>query len=170
MTLLNGVPVRDLFGPLDHKHIELPTVELSRNDAIAGKYAEFMVCAYLTKLGYRVLHIDTIGYDILLEYEGRNFKIDVKITNSSYIGKRKETVYWHVGKHNRIQGKTVERRKAMPYDCDIFALFYLGLDAVGYVPVTKPTKEIAIPISQLRSDPQGELSLKAALAAKLGAR
>jgi hypothetical protein len=67
---------RDLFGLEileDEEDIDAEVVKPWRQ----SRYAEFMVCSFLTKMGHHAIHVDTHGFDIVLDYEGSSYRIDV---------------------------------------------------------------------------------------------
>jgi hypothetical protein len=166
----NGFGVPDLFGYVPPPSpIDIPVKQSQSQSTLTGRVAEFMVCAYLTELGYEVVHIDTIGYDVILHCPGHSFKIDVKSTTHVHIGPRKQTVFCYLKKAYWLEGRASRtRRKLLPSDCDLVAIYYTPLKAVAYVPIIGPTKNVNIPLAQFRSDPLGETSLLAAIEKKVG--
>ena len=166
----NGVPMRDLFGIVPHKTPETITPRSRQSEStLQGRYAEFMVCAYLTKLSYDVLHIDTQGYDLLLNCGGHNLRLDVKSTNRERHGTRTDIAVWSVAKGHWTGTNALKKRRPLTVDdCDILALFFTPWDSVAFLPVTKTFADLVrVPLSQLRSDPCGERSLKWAIDMKL---
>lgn len=133
--------VRDLFG----KAVDEPFVfkTTGQSDAtIKGRYAEFMVCAYLTRLGHNVIHVDTTGFDLILEYDGHSYRLDVKSTSRARIGTLKQSVLWHTKKAHWRIGETEKRRRPInPDDCDMLALFHNVFETVVYYPVIKPQRQ-----------------------------
>lgn len=168
--------VRDLFGePTKQADTRIAAKAQQSESTLLGRYAEFMVCAYLSRLGHTVHHVDAAGFDLILEYENASYRIDVKSTSHTYIGPRKEMAFWNVHKNYRIelgtehgteQGKRRNRRMLLPDDCDMLALFHNSFSTVVYYPVTKPLKQVRLPLSQVRNTDYGEASLKAAVIAK----
>jgi len=160
--------VRDLFGePTKQVDTRIAAKAQQSESTLLGRYAEFMVCAYLSKLGHTVHHVDAAGFDLILEYENVSYRIDVKSTSHTYIGPRKEMAFWNLHKNYRIeQGERRTRRMLLPNDCDMLALFHNSFSTVVYYPVTKPLKQVRLPLSQVRNSDYGEASLKAAVIAK----
>jgi hypothetical protein len=159
--------VRNLFGEATDE--PLPVVRRQSGSTIQGRYAEFMVCAYLARLGHNVIHVDATGFDLILEYEARSYRLDVKSTSGAYMGLRKQSVLWHLKKSHWIQGETAKRQRPMtPDDCDIVALFHTVFDTVVYYPITKPLNKVYLPLSQVRNSDYGAASLAAAVIAKTG--
>jgi hypothetical protein len=131
-----------------------------------GRFAEFMVCAYLTKLGHNVIHVDANGFDLIVEYQGASYRVDVKSTMNVYIGKRKELVIWKVGKGYWAGGETQKRtRPVSPLDCDMLALFHSVFETVVFIPVVEQVQEIRLPLSQVRNSDLGAGSFVASIAA-----
>jgi hypothetical protein len=163
MMKANGTPIPDLFGFAQAKRIEKikPVVGTSESTFI-GRYAEFMVCAYLSKAGHNVFHIDTNGYDLIVEYQGSTFRVDVKGTTQSHSGPFKEMAYWSIHKSYWIEGMVRRSRRSISdRDCDMLALFYLPLDAVAFVALgAKEKASVRVPLAQLRADPYGIESFK----------
>jgi hypothetical protein len=87
--------VCDLFGKVADEPSVSPKPGQSEA-TIKGRYAEFMVCAYLARLGHNVIHVDATGFDLILEYEGHSYRLDVKSTSGAYMGLRKQSVLWHL--------------------------------------------------------------------------
>ena len=132
-----------------------------------GRYAEFMVCAYLSKLGHTVHHIDAVGFDLILEYENVSYRVDVKSSKQTYIGPRKEMAVWNTNKSHWVQGAANKYQRWMtPADCDMLALFHSTFNTVVYYPVVKPIHDVRLPLSQVRNSDYGEASLRAAIIAK----
>jgi len=162
----NKMVVCDLFGKALDKPSLVP--KPGQSDAtIKGRYAEFMVCAYLARLGHNVIHVDATGFDLILEYEGRSYRLDVKSTSRAYMGAYKQSVLWHLVKAQWREGEAAKRRRPVtPDDCDMLALFHNVFETVVYYPVTKPIMQINLPLSQVRNTDYGAASLAAAAVAK----
>jgi hypothetical protein len=159
--------VRDLFGEATEDETRIAAKGQQSESTLVGRYAEFMVCAYLSRLGYNVHHVDAAGFDLILEHSSGSYRIDVKSSTQTYIGPRKEMAVWTVPKSHWIQGKAKKNYRWMtPDDCDILALFHRTFETVVYYPVVKPIHDVRLPISQVRNNDYGEASLKAAIVAK----
>jgi hypothetical protein len=105
-----------------------------------GRYAEFMVCAELTRLGYRAIHVDAPGFDIILTVEDRSLRVQVKSTTSVIYppllkanggpGRKPRTqpyAVWNCTQHvdsSRSRVKRNNTRRLTPGDADIIALFH----------------------------------------------
>lgn len=150
--------VTDLFGNETNQDEDNEIKPLKDGSSRQGRYAEFMVCAYLTKMGHHVVHVDTIGFDIILAYEGRSYRIDVKSTNSYIIGKEKERCEWGFTRWKYINKRYVGQ-PITPSDTDILALYHLAFDTVVFIPVLGPVYHIRVPASQVRSAGNGQESL-----------
>ena len=164
-----GSVVSDLFGETPKVQTRIAAKSQHSESTLVGRYAEFMVCAYLSKLGHMVHHVDAAGFDLILEYENASYRIDVKSSNQTYIGPRKEMAVWRVPKSHWVQGAAKKNYRWMtPQDCDILALFHSTFATVVYYPVIKPIHDVRLPLSQVRNDDYGEASLRAAIVAKGG--
>jgi hypothetical protein len=149
--------VKDLFGNL----VDVGVVSGIGQEKFPRlpRYAEFMVCAYLTKLGYYCIHVDTIGFDIILDYEGHSYRLDVKATSNYQRGPRKESCEWSFAKSSY---KT-SNRPIRPDEVDLLALYHLEFDTVVFVPVLRPMHRMALPAGQVRAAGNGEASLSTAI-------
>jgi hypothetical protein len=98
------------------------TIEEKEDHSRLGRYAEFMVCAELTKLGYYVLHVDAPGFDIILSIDGASWRVQVKSTSLV----REGFCRWNLKRHTASNGGRV-LRKNIPItraEADILALFH----------------------------------------------
>ena len=156
----------DLFGREQSREKPSDVVPISRLSAstLLGRYAEFMVCAYLTKLGHNVLHVDASGFDLILEYDGCSYRVDVKSTDNIYRGPFKESAKWACTKGYWIEGEVAKTRRAItPNDTDLMALFHRSFDSVVFYPVIKAIHEVRLPLSFVRNSGAGKESLEVAI-------
>jgi len=157
--------VRDLFGgTAENEQQQTDGVEFSAT-VLQGRYAEFMVCAYLTQMGHVAHHLDVTGFDVILEYEGLTIRVQVKSTTRVTHGPFKSSVRWDVGRGSRYGGghKKHPSKGLLPRDADIAALFYAPLQAVVFYPILKCLHSITLPLSFVRNSKRGEVSLGAAI-------
>jgi PD-(D/E)XK endonuclease len=157
---------QDLFGFEVDQVEPLELRNGTSNESQQGRYAEFMVCAYLTKLGYFVIHVDARGFDLVLEAEGQSFRVQVKSTSRVYAGPFKQVVEWRLSRHVRNEDRTRHTRIISPFDADIAALFFCPTETVHYIPILKSKRGTRVPISFMRNCGMGETSLKNAIAQK----
>ena len=164
----------DLFGQ-PQEDISVEPIPLGGVSSCTrqGRYAEFMVCAFLTKLGYDVLHVDAAGFDLILDYEGESYRVDVKSSDNVYQGKRRVTCMWHTRKNTKVRrivgGYDVavsgQQRNLTPHDADLLALFQERFETVVFYAVLRPLRFVSLPASQVQASGYGETSLKAAIKA-----
>lgn len=151
----------DLFGYQPEREAE---IEANGHYNLAGRYAEFMVCAFLTRMGYAVTHVNAKGFDIILETEERSYRVDVKSTATvTDSGK----AAWTVGKdywlHKPEPGKNKRRAPVSPKETDILALFHRLTETVVFVPVVIPLTRVMLPMTGVRNAGDGQASLEHAL-------
>jgi hypothetical protein len=150
-------------------------IENRLNDTLLGRYAEFMVCADLTKQGYEVVHVDAPGFDIILSVDGASWRVQVKSTRTIKDG----SCIWQVSHHstpsNGKKALTRINRAITRKEADLLALFHHQFDttvyfAVGHYPRRGryPRREdgcvarIELPVAQVRGH-AGSASLEVAL-------
>jgi len=143
--------VVDLFGHA------LPQESSRRNSerVSKGRYAEFMVCAYLSRMGHHVIHVDTIGFDLVLVYEGQSYRVQVKSSKSV----ETNSCQWH----SITPGNVANKRWFGPRDADLIACYHSVFDTVVFVPVLEPLCQVRLPLNQVRAAGIGEASLAAAV-------
>lgn len=161
-------PIVDLFGHAvaDDDDIDISEQSPTYNaSSLEGRYAEFMVCAYLTRIGLNVIHVDSVGFDLIINYEGVSYRVDVKSTSRSQRGPFKETVIWNTIKATWIEGHTTKklRRKLRPSDADLLALFFRPLETVIFYPIIKPIGGVKMPLSAVRNAGDGRSTLRMAI-------
>jgi hypothetical protein len=136
-------------------------------DTLTGRYAEFMVCAYLTRMGYNVMHVDAAGYDLILDCEHRNYRIDVKASSVIRCGVRNARCKWTVGKsakHINGQQRNGKTRPITRQDADLLALFHLEFESVVFYPIIKPLcGTLTIPLAIVKASGNGQASLGTAM-------
>jgi hypothetical protein len=154
----------DLFGqaPAPRK------LFISKNgiaeSTLIGRYAEFMVCAYLTRMGYNVMHVDAAGYDLMIECHNRPYRIDVKATSVM-----RAPVCWKVRKkvslpgRFKINGDGRRDRPVVRDDCDMLALFHLEFNTVVFYPVLAPVTVVTVPLAFVKNSGDGQASLEIAI-------
>jgi len=124
-----------------------------------GRYAEYFVCAQLNKMNLEAFHVGR-SFDLLLIYEGRPYRIDVKSSD----GPR-----WRVGKNsmrivNGIRRQTRIRR-IEPKDTELLALFHRQTKKVVFRAVLAPTLSVRLSPSEIREAGDGSASLRKAILA-----
>lgn len=158
----------DLFGhetEADDEIEESARAGSLSTTTLQGRYAEFMICAYLTRMGLNVLHVDATGFDLILEFDGASYRIDVKSTGRSIQGPFKQSVQWRALKSYWSEGETTKRRRKIgPNDADLLALFYTPLGTVVFYPVVKPIDKVRLPMTVVRNAGKGENTLHLAIA------
>jgi hypothetical protein len=140
-----------------------------------GRYAEFMVCAELTRLGYHAIHVDAPGFDIILSIDGRSLRVQVKSTTTikqpplpqgrGRPPRSQAYAVWQCTRHqyssngglNRRGGKTLTLS-----DTDIIALFHHKFETIVFFAVQDIKDKMMLPISQLETS-VSEQSLNAVL-------
>jgi hypothetical protein len=158
----------DLFGQAASPMREPFTSKngISQN-TLTGRYAEFMVCAYLTRMGFNVMHVDAPGYDLILDYEHRNYRIDVKASSVIRCGVRKARCIWTVGKSRKHINGQQRNGKTLPItrqDADLLALYHLEFDTVAFYPILKPLfGTLTIPLAVIKASGDGQASLGTAM-------
>ena len=147
----------DLFGVEDRPDEDnISTKKL-------GRYAEFLICAELSKLGYDVWHCDAPGFDVIFVTEERSLRIQVRSTTHIENGHcmwmlRKG--YGNRDKTNYIKTRPIDRR-----DADLIALHHLVLGTTVLIGIDDISAggAIRLPISQVRNHDLSE-SLERVLA------
>lgn len=103
-----------------------------------GKAGEHLVCADLILQGYRAFLSDQgLPYDVLVDHEGRLFRVQVKSSlrprNVSAKGRNERRAYsWNV----RRRGKEGQSRLTNE-DCDVVAFVALDTREVAYLPLSE---------------------------------
>lgn len=105
------------------------------NDLQIGKAGEYLVCADLILNGFIAFPSEQgLPFDIVLEKEGRLFKVQVKSTRGpKEIPQRKTSVpayIFHIGNN----GKQNRRKRYDAGQVDIFALVALDTKRIAYIP------------------------------------
>jgi hypothetical protein len=155
----------DLFGYVADNDDE-PAI--GNGTDLRGRYAEFLVCANLTKLGYYVVHVDAAGFDLLLDYEEQTYRIEVKSGSRSHEGPFKQRMEWRVarrgreGSENHVRYR--RRRPITPADTDLLALYCRVYETTVFYPVLGPINAVRLPTSFVRNSAEGQKSLSSAIA------
>lgn len=138
----------DLFGDCVDD-IQDSQDELS--SSLLGRYAEFMVCAQITKSGYRVTHVDGVGFDLILTVEEGSFTIQVKSTSVIVDGKCRWNLTKHIEAGNGGRNKERKPGRLSIRDADMLALFHHSFGTTVIMPMRlhMPTY-IALPVSQIQ--------------------
>jgi hypothetical protein len=158
------------------------SIEEKEDSSRLGRYAEFMVCAELTKLGYDVLHVDAAGFDIILSVDGASWRVQVKSTSVVREGYCEWKAVRHAGSTNGKKGMTRPTSAITRREADILALFHHQFGTVVFMPVgnqlrdprgRKPRDDnasmwkIILPVAQVREhDPS--LSIESTVARLMG--
>jgi hypothetical protein len=98
-----------------------------------GRYAEFMVCAELTKLGYDVWHCDAPGFDVVLVEGDRSLRIQVRSTGNidkGYCSWMCRKGYGSRDSNNFLKSRILDRR-----DADLIALYHLVFGSLIFATV-----------------------------------
>ena len=173
----DNVVQRDLFGQPtvndeQNQQIEseLPLGHTLSESLRSGRYAEFMVCAFLSEMGHQAFHVNAAGFDLILEYQGFSYRVEVKSSNFALKGPHKERVVWKVGRginYDPVKGQLNRnkrtRRPLIATDVELLALFYRPLDTVVFYPVMKPISHVLLPLSFVRNAGRGEATLGPAI-------
>jgi len=122
-----------------------------------GRYAEFMVCAELTKLGYYVQHCDAPGFDVILVVEKRSLRVQVKSTSSVKEGR----CYWTCSKcrYSDRDMNNRGRRAIDKSDADLIALYHHVFGTTIYIlpeDIRTATGGICLPVTQVREHGDSE--------------
>lgn len=146
-----------------------------------GRYAEFMVCAELTRLGHHALHVDAPGFDIILTVDDRSLRVQVKSTTTikqpplPNIGgkggrppRTQAYATWNCSRHAYASnGGTKPRgtKQLTSNDTDVVALYHHTFGTTIFMPVQAltGTGRMVLPLSQVQQNHADE-SLKATLA------
>ncbi|TWH01806.1 hypothetical protein L614_002000000400 [Ochrobactrum sp. J50] len=112
-----------------------------------GRYAEFLVCADITKNGYHAIHSDTSGFDVLMIAGHKTYRIQVK--SSSII--RRQRAEWRCRiSVDRRGGNASRKREVDRRDADILALFHNDLETIVYLPVLPGCGHVKLPVRYLK--------------------
>ena len=115
-----------------------------------GRYAEFMVCAELSKLGYSVWHCDAPGFDAVLVTEDRSFRIQVRATTNIDNG----YCSWmcRKGYGNRDESGFLKTRSLNRTDTDLIGLYHLIFGTLIFVTTDELPAggSLKLPVSQVR--------------------
>jgi hypothetical protein len=151
-----------------------------------GRYAEFIVCAELTRLGYHALHVDAPGFDIILTVEDRSLRVQVKSTatikhpvshakiyTKRMPSKQQAVAVWNCKRHTQASngGNRTDRspKRLTICDADVVALFHHKFKTVIFFPIQSvpASGRFELPLTQIKHD-AAEESLKATLDCLLG--
>ena len=157
MTAENVV---DLFGNLPEEIFK----EDEQSDLYRiGRYAEFMVCAQLTKAGYDVFHVDTVGFDLILKHPQGTFTIQVKSSRQTQNGKGQKVLWKTVARSGSANGKRYARPLTRA-DAHLLALHSTEYETTIVLPITNNMpSQFAFSISQVEHASIDQ-TLKAAIA------
>lgn len=139
----------DLFG---NSIIEDEISEEQLSDTLIGRYAEFMVCAQITKAGYNVTHVDGTGFDLIITLDEGTFTIQVRSTRRVVEGK----CTWSLTKNQEAGkgGRNTKRgtRALTSADADLLALFHHRFETTVIIPLRKEMSTyIALPLNQVEN-------------------
>lgn len=96
-----------------------------------GKIGEHLVCADILMQGYTAFLTDQMmPYDIVVDYNGKLIKIQVKTTQEFKVYNHSKNVY----RYQIRRGKTGKERVRID-DVDIFAFVALDNLKIGYMPI-----------------------------------
>jgi hypothetical protein len=157
----------DLFGQASQTREPFTSTNGISQNTLTGRYAEFMVCAYLTRMGRNVMHVDAPGYDLILDYEHRNYRIDVKASSVVRCGVRNARCIWTVGKSAKHINGRQRNGETLPItrdDADLLALFHLEFESVVFYPIIRPLcGTLTIPLAIVKASGDGQASLDMAM-------
>ena len=116
-----------------------------------GRYAEFLVCAELSKLGYYVWHCDAPGFDIILVVDEQSLRVQVRATNfieNGYCVWNCRKSDGNRDKNNFCRSRAMDRR-----DTDLIALHHLIFGTTIFVSVDEISQggSLRLPVSQIRA-------------------
>jgi hypothetical protein len=154
----------DMFGYLPP--VKADAVKAHDTNHHIWRYYEFLVCAWLSRMGHYVIHCDAIGFDLIVDYEGESYRVDVKSTaaiaydlhNPRQINPTKR-IKWNLRKGNHGN----KDRGIHPSDTDLLALVYRPTETGLFLPVLKPIKEFKVKTSLMQAAGDGSSSLKSAI-------
>ena len=128
-----------------------------------GRYAEFMVCAELTKLGYYVVHVDAPGFDLILSANDMSLRVQVKSSTVVTDGYCR----WNCHKHQQASNGGRQSKRGLGRltraDADLVALFHHQFQSIVFVPINEARTIMKFSVSQVRGHEAIE-SLERALA------
>jgi hypothetical protein len=134
-----------------------------------GRYAEFMVCAELTKLGYHALHVDAPGFDIIASCNEASVRVQVKSTSRvaqpppPHAGRGRpprsgEYCEWNCKTHEgATNGKKMLRRGQRTLDrrdADVLALYHHRFNTITFLPITalNGSGKVILPLAQVKQN------------------
>ena len=129
-----GAPQSSLF---DDEEQQSCVDDTERTDSQLGRYAEFMVCAELTKLGYYVVHVDAPGFDLILSTDTMSVRVQVKSTSSVNQGYCRWNCVTHAEAGNGGKRKVRKSRRLSRADTDLVALFHHVFGTTVFMLVTE---------------------------------
>ena len=158
--------IQTSFLPDDEQQ-ETPIDQAFVDSSRLGRYAEFMVCAELTRLGYHVIHVDAPGFDIIMAVDGVSLRVQVKSTNTIVAplvrkpgGGRppngSHMCRWGTMTHDSSSnGGRNANRKVRPLcktDADLLALYHHQFGTTVILPLDALNKSgyVALPVSQVK--------------------
>lgn len=103
---------------------EISEVAPARQRARLGRYAEFMVCAELTKRGYYVTHCDAPGFDLILIVGEKTLRVQVRSTSNITV--KGDCCVWmcRKGFGSRNADNFLRSRPINRSDADLLALYH----------------------------------------------
>lgn len=111
-----------------------------------GRYAEFMVCAELTKLGYYVVHVDAPGFDLIMTTDTMSVRVQVKSTSSVRHGECDWLCLTHLNGSKQKKARRIINRA----DADLIALYHHVFGTTVFVPISEASAHIKLPVSQVK--------------------
>lgn len=143
----------DLFGNQVVEPGDQTEAESDISTSLLGRYAEFMVCAQLCRAGYFATHVDSAGFDLILQTEDGTRTMQVKssrVIESGYC-------HWRIKRRLGIIGPRLARgqydrveRQLGPQDANLLALFHHSFETTIIWPITKLLpRHIALPVHQV---------------------
>lgn len=111
--------------------------EKNISDIQAGKAGEYLVCADLILKGYVAYPSEQgLHYDLVFDYEGKLFRIQVKTTRKPLPTPQRKIRTEKYLFHIRRCGKK-GRQHYSNKDIDIIAIVALDTKTIGYIPINK---------------------------------
>lgn len=144
-----------------------------------GRYAEFIVCAEITRLSYHAIHVDAPGFDVILCINGSSLRVQVKSTarikrppirrtgTQGPSPRFSELAIWSCHKHTNASNGGSKDRGIQPItkaDADMIALYHHTLKTTVFMPISAVGNgKIALPIAQLKDPDVTARSLESTL-------
>ena len=113
--------------------MQLETATVLENNMQTGKAGEYLVCADLIIKGFVAYPSEQgLPYDVVLDYNGRLAKVQVKTVSKPSITPQREKVSYEYVFNMSKRGKNRQLRYS-DEDVDLFAMVTLDTKKIGYL-------------------------------------